>query len=587
MLGLYEALNYSPFSKVFEGVNVKLSEESFTGDFLQKVHTDYKTQTNHQYKGEQMENNFFNELISGLIERHADKGSSVEQVTTGVKTALSIEGLVNNLAEIFRTSKSDIESDLEALGLSSALEQYRLANLSDTGAADDSIVLADESKNEFSELFGVYSNPRVNEPSPISSGLKKALEGIFASAPSMIRNDPFIDAYRNGTAEYYESFKTEVAPMIDSEIEKLFGKGQYPKYMITTGIGANEQFTHFVSEYNNRQANKRLTWYIINSPKNLTMLPEDATVENTLFLEFSRSSMTEETVKLHEYTSRECKRIVFSNKGPLKDIGLRDGNLVLRLPDNISGRYGRNKTPILLAPMYIAGLDTDKYWNDIMRAINAWDLADENSLPFVIAKFILTEQRKSGRNFIYFGCNDEDLGLMADEFIQFWNEGVNKNGNDIMMSRFFGLPRDSHMNIEGILGNKDTKMGVFLLRTNMRNRIAHPLVKNVIDPMNEKHAGLILGDEEVILGMANYRRFSEVMPALLIEIPGEPTLEHSAIIGQLFADVTYVYSRMVGIDPGSNPEVKFVRERSAGLLADIAQDIRSGESIEDAIKKYC
>ena len=87
--------------------------------------------------------------------------------------------------------------------------------------------------------------------------------------------------------------------------------------------------------------------------------------------------------------------------------------------------------------------------------------------------------------------------------------------------------------------------------------------------------------------MANYCRFSEVMPAFLLEVAGEGTLEHSAIIGQLFADVTYIYSRMVGIDPGSNPEVKFVRERSAGLLSEVAAEIRNGAHITDAIRKYC
>ncbi len=34
---LSEALYHPLFNKVFEGVNVKLSEESFTGNFLQKV----------------------------------------------------------------------------------------------------------------------------------------------------------------------------------------------------------------------------------------------------------------------------------------------------------------------------------------------------------------------------------------------------------------------------------------------------------------------------------------------------------------------------------------------------------------------
>lgn len=534
-----------------------------------------------------MENKFFNSLVTGLLERHADKGSTEDQVTQAVKGALSIDGLLNNLAEVFRTSKTVIEEDLVALGLGGAVDQYKLSEMSaGEGSEDDTIVLANKVENAFPELFKFYSSPVVNVETKINSTLKKALEGIFAATPATVAKDPFVDLYRTGALDYHNSFISEVAPKVDAEIAKLFNGG-YPKYLITTGIGANEQFTHFVSKKNNDNPNRRLTWYIINSPSKLTKLPTDATVENTLFVEFSRSSLTEETVKLHEYTSRDCKRIVFSNSGPLKEIAERDGNLILRLPDNVSGRYGRNKTPILLAPMYIAGMDTAKYWSDIDRACRAWDLTDENSLPFIMAKFILTEQRKKGRNFIYFGCNDEDMGFLSDEFIQFWNEGVNKNANDIMTSRFFGLPRDSHMNVEGILGNRDTKMGFFFLRTDLRGRISHPLVNQNIDAMNPAHDGLVLGDEEVILCLANYARFSEVMPALLLAVPGEATLEHSAIIGQLFADVTYMYSRMVGIDPGSNPEVKFVRERSAGLLSEVAAKIRDGKSIVETVEEYC
>lgn len=534
-----------------------------------------------------MEKNFFDGLIEGLLERHADKGSTAEQVTQAVKGALTVEGLLNNLAEVFRTSKNVIEEDLIALGLGGAVDQYKLSAMSaGEGSEDDTIVLSDKMENDFPELFKFYSSPAVTVETKINSTLKSALEGIFKATPAIVEKDPFVDLYRTGALAYHNTFITETAPLVDAEIAKLFNGG-YPKYMITTGIGANEQFTHFVASKNNANPSRRLTWYIINSPSKLAKLPADATADNTLFVEFSRSSLTEETVKLHEYTSRDCKRIVFSNSGPLKEIAARDGNLVLRLPDNVSGRYGRNKTPILLAPMYIAGMDTAKYWNDIDRACKAWDLTDENSLPFVIAKFILTEQRKKGRNFIYFGCNDDDMGFLSDEFIQFWNEGVNKNANDIMTSRFFGLPRDSHMNVEGILGNKDTKMGFFFLRTDLRGRISHPLVNQQIDAMNPAHNGLILGDEEVILCLANYRRFSEVMPAVLLAVPGETTLEHSAIIGQLFADVTYMYSRMVGIDPGSNPEVKFVRERSAGLLSEIAGKIREGKSIVEAAEEYC
>ena len=168
---------------------------------------------------------------------------------------------------------------------------------------------------------------------------------------------------------------------------------------------------------------------------------------------------------------------------------------------------------------------------------------------------------------------------LADEFIQFWNEGVNKNGNNLLVSRFFGLPRDSHMNLEGVLGNRETKLGFFLLRDDMRPGPCHPLVREEIDPADDAHLGLKLGDEEVILALANYKRFSEVMPSFLIRVCGEPSMAHSAVLGQLFSDVTFVYSRMAGIDPGSNPEVKFVRERSGQLLGNFARQLLEGKEI--------
>jgi hypothetical protein len=236
--------------------------------------------------------------------------------------------------------------------------------------------------------------------------------------------------------------------------------------------------------------------------------------------------------------------------------------------------------------MLVCGMDTEGYWKRIGEAVRAFDLGDPDSLPHVLARFILAFQKAWGTDFIYLGCNDETLGLLADEFIQFWNEGVNKNGNDLLVSRFFGLPRDSHMNLEGVLGNKQTKLGFFLLRDDLRGSVWHPLVHEEIDPAEEKHAGLRLGDEETILSLANYRRFAEVMPAILLQVRGKLSMAHSAVLGELFSDVTFVYSRLKGIDPGSNPEVKFVRERSGVLLAEFAAGLREGKDTPSLFGEY-
>jgi hypothetical protein len=533
---------------------------------------------------------FFPGFINNIITRHIDKQVDISDVCSAIKTAISVDVLINNLAEVFRLSRNVIEQDLSDFGLADIIRQYHInvvSNADTNQSQSEALYLCADSGsvNPFPDLFKIHSSAGIESPIQLSSILKQSFEGLVDDVSNKFKDDPFAELYRSSVLDYYTGFMSETAPVIEREIQKLFN-GKYPRYMVTTGIGANEQFTHLAAAINNKSADRRLRWLIVNSPKELLYLPEDATIDNTIFVEFSRSSLTEETVKTHEYTPRDAKRIVFSNAGPLKEIAQRDHNLVLSLPDKVSGRYGRNKTPILLAPMFIAGMDTEQYWNDIEMSIQAFDISNVNSLPIVIAKFILIYQKICATNFIYFGCNDTELGLLADQFIQYWNEGVNKAGNDILTSRFFGLPRDSHMNIEGVLGNRDNKMGFFLLKTNMRDSKLHPMISPIIDAINPDHAGLHYGDEEVILAIANFKRFSEVMPTFLIEIPSEITLTHSAVLGQLFADVTFVYSRLVGIDPGSNPEVKYVRERSASLLSSVAKIIREDDlPIEDSIWK--
>jgi hypothetical protein len=220
-------------------------------------------------------------------------------------------------------------------------------------------------------------------------------------------------------------------------------------------------------------------------------------------------------------------------------------------------------------------MDTDRFYQATEEAIRRFDLSSSTSLPLLMAQFVYIYQRLNRINHIYLGCNDGVLAFSADELLQFWNEGVNKDGNDISMSRYFGLLRDSHATIEGILANHQTKMGLFLLRDLARPTQLPPLTNRQIDPIDPGHAGLCYGDEEMILAEANYQRFSDLMPTVKILVHGDLTIEHAAVLGQLWADMTFCYSRMVNVDPGSNPEVKYVRDRSAKLLAEFATQRRA------------
>lgn len=502
------------------------------------------------------------------------------RIDDAVMNALDPKRLIDNFAEAWRTTNDTARAILETHGFATVLSRLAV-NERSAGCADeieaapltctDRYLLAD------SRIAARAFNPTFAEPlrAPrhVADGLEKAVRAFLSGAD----DDALGVLYRRDTLAYSKHWLATDAPKIDAFIRQHFGSDG-PKYFINSGIGANEQFNYFVSELANARPDRRVTWLLANSPRDILYLPADATVKNTLFVEFSRSGITQETVKQHELTPRDAKRIVFANSGPLLDLAKRDGNLILELPSEVSGRYGRNKTPILMAPMYIAGLDVPAYWETIEAACRAMPLSNPNSLPVVAARYIRTQQLRRGINHIYLGTNDPQLLRSADEFCQFWNEGVNRDGNDITMSRYLGLPRDSHMNLEAILGTSEHKLAIFLLRTgslskpaemNAASRVpaGHPLLLAGADAIDATHSGLSAADVDLILALANVKRCSEKMPTLLITVD-TLTLEASAWLGQLWADITLVYSRMIGVDAGSNPEVKAVRTRAGQWLAD-------------------
>ncbi|MCK4760739.1 MAG: hypothetical protein KAW12_00970 [Candidatus Aminicenantes bacterium] len=515
-----------------------------------------------------------------LIRKLEQAKSSIteEHLWYAVRGALDPKLLISNISEALRVSAEETEQLLIDNGFGDLVAQKKLAmskGSASSGMQKDYIIsTSKEVISPFPDIFSIEFSPPLHQPIKLSYSQHEAISLMTGEILEAVDNDSFIALYRKNIRRYYDNFMASDAKLIDRYISEQF-KADYPRYIVNSGIGANEQFNHFAAHVNNINPNRHCKWLVIDSPKHLAKLPEDASVENTLFMEFSRSGKTEETVKIHEYTPREAKRIVFANSGPLRDIGLRDKNLVLDLPDQVSGRFGRNKTPILLAPMHVAKMDTGTFWKNIEKVVAKFDLSSPNCLPVQIAQFIYLYQQKNGTNHIYFGCNDDVLAFLADELLQFWNEGVNKDGNDISMSRYFGLLRDSHLNIEGILANHKTKMGIFLLRDRMFPGQLPPMTSRTIDPINPDHSGLCFGDEEIILAEANYQRFSELMPVIKMKVHSDLTLEHTAILGQLWADITFIYSRLVNVDPGSNPEVKYVRDRSDRLLAEAAQRRKS------------
>jgi len=483
--------------------------------------------------------------------------------------AVDPQRLIDNVAEAWRTNPTEAKNILESQGFGGLLARLR-PELSAMGADEVEAPPLNTSacfQLGDGQITVRALNPAFDEPvhAP-QAAIDAVAKGIEAFLP-VAADDALGVLYRREPEAYAQSWLADTAPRIDGFVRDRFGEAG-PKYLVNSGIGANEQFNYFVSALANARADRPLTWLLANSPKEIASLPADATVENTLFMEFSRSGITQETVKLHELTPPEAARVVFANSGTLKALAQRDGNLLLELPGEVSGRYGRNKTPILMAPMHVAGLDVRAYWATIQAACDAMSLGSADSPPVVLARFVRLQQLRHGSNHGYLGTNSSLLQRSADEFCQFWNEGVNRDGNDITMSRYLGLPRDSHMNLEAILGTSERKMAIFLLQTGMTDR--HPLLRDEAAALDPEHAGLTTAETDLILTLANAKRCSEKMPVVLITVD-RPDLTASAWLGQLWADVTLVYSRLIGADPGSNPEVKAVRTRASQWLANPAE----------------
>lgn len=512
-------------------------------------------------------NNTLKNLVESL-QRSSQKDTSESHLWYAVKNALDPITLISTLSEALRISSEEVRVLLKKNGFEDIVAQAasKASESANDSTGADYVISKGAVSTVFDDLLSVEFFPSLSAPIKMSPSRIESIDALVASFTKSAHNDPFGNLFRKGVMEYHDSFIEGDARKIDEYIRSNFKDGRF-KYLVNSGIGGDEMFNHFVADYYNTQPNRKFEWFVWDSPRHLLKLPKDANVDNTLFMGFSRSGKTEETVKIHEYTPRNAKKIVFANGGPLRAIGERDGSLILPMPDQVSGRFGRNTTPYLIAPMYAAGLDTKAFWQKIVESITKFDLSSRGSLPVQMAMFLYTFFVKNKYNHIYLGANDPLLTRSADEFVQFWDEGVNKNGNDLMMARYTELLRDSHLILEGILGNAKTKLAIFLVRGSFWSDELNPMISKKIDAINEAHSHLTFGQEEEMLIDANVQRCAEVMPTIKISIKGTPNLDHAVVLGQLWMDTTFVFSRLMNVDPGSNPEVKFVRDRASELLA--------------------
>ncbi len=328
------------------------------------------------------------------------------------------------------------------------------------------------------------------------------------------------------------------------------------KYVITFGIGGNEMRWHTLSELNN-QLNER-KWIPIHSADQINLIPDDASSENTITFSFSRGGNTEETKGgeevLHE---RFPHSIIYANRGELLELGKVHDALILPFPRRISGRYCGLVTSINLAPMYVLGMDTKRYWEISDRADKSFSFNSEVNPAWEIAKFIFIEKVFSGVKMIYLGHNHHLIEKSLNELSQYIMEGLAKEGNELFSMVGMKYPRSSHYEIEGPLGNPHFFLFWNTLLTEVRTdeKYQYKFARN---PQKQK---LYADEINGALLAANLITFSKNSPCIAILLE-KFDIETSAILSKLYEDTIYLLCRLCNVDPFGNPSVKQVRDTS-------------------------
>ncbi len=414
--------------------------------------------------------------------------------------------------------------------------------------------------------------------------------------------------YRGEVKRYYEdTFVPDVVPGLDAFIAQHFtSQGRAVKYVVSSGMGANEQYTRQLAVLHNA-ANPPIRWLVINNPAEWVQVkPADASGDNTVFVDISRSGNTEETLKTFEFTFREFPyRIVMANGGtPLRRLGERRNRTATRqkraptvqfqsMPSDIGGRLMRRKPPMVYVPMYLA--EGRQALDAYVQAIDAFDHAlsfehPEHNLAVELAEFLMASfllgRRSQLAVFGMAATGESPLVRSAEEIQQLWMEGAQKQGAPLAPMQVLALPHHSHRTLEGVLGQRDEYVAMFLLDHGLLGEAGNQRLRKS-DVINPDHAGLSINDTLYALADGNARRAGELMPTVRIEMD-RTTPTTAAALATLYEDLDVYYTALTGQDPNSNPEVAAVRALGSERLREAAlrpgnQTAAAGESPTGAI----
>ncbi|MDO8747585.1 MAG: hypothetical protein Q7J72_00495 [Candidatus Omnitrophota bacterium] len=361
------------------------------------------------------------------------------------------------------------------------------------------------------------------------------------------------------------------------------------KYVITSGIGANEMYSHQLASLLNNYFEAKgigVRWIVVNNPAHLDseIIPADAQSDNTIIFEMSRSGSTKETVDFFNATrSRFKQRIVAANVGALKKSAQelsQDNDARILIFDDIAGDIGgrqmNRKTLMVYAPLFVALASGFKninkaeyylaqYCDGLLSANKELSYKKGLESPSVrLAEFLL-RQRSSGRNKLSV-LYDNSLSASAKELFQLINEGANKNiaggTNDNILVRY-SLQDDGAQYNAVFSGMADSQVALFILNTESRDYDKH---RSYIQNLEEKGLPCAIITVKLLVSRTN-ENGGEILSR---------NLHSLSFLSALLQDMVVYFTFITNQDANSNPAVKFVREITAAMFEIVKENKARG-----------
>ena len=209
-------------------------------------------------------------LADVLRSAFAGVTASDRAVSGIILDALGTKRVSDDLSELFRLPSDQVRNAIAALGIPLS-GSMRSAGTGNPGSAG--WICSPHGLRETFSLSVGASSPAFAEPFKASADLVNQLDSEWDRLVTKVRaRDPFLSYYRENVGDYPASYLATDSKRIRDFVRAKFD-GRALRYLVTVGIGANEQFWHCPRRFFMQDRGDAPSWHIVDNPKDIANLP--------------------------------------------------------------------------------------------------------------------------------------------------------------------------------------------------------------------------------------------------------------------------------------------------------------------------